>query len=289
MTRRHELDTHRAKLSEIRNIMHSMKTLAMMETHKLEKSIHSQSTISDTIQLMASDFLHFNPQVLPEIEYNDLKEKKPEDKIILVIGSQRGFCGDFNQRLIKKLEQTLSSSANTNTNTSVIAVGTKLHTLLSETTQTFINIEGAEVVEAVSGVVNSLANTLSEHRTAAPLAISLYVIHLSNHQNEPVTERLLPPFKDIKNNSSPHLQAPLLNLPARDFFLELTDYYLFNALHTILYKSLMIENQRRIQHLENATNHLDDKTEELMRKINALRQEEIIEEIEVILLSLSSQ
>jgi len=50
----------------------------------------------------------------------------------------------------------------------------------------------------------------------------------------------------------------------------------------------MIENQQRIQHLENAVHHLDDQTEELGRKINALRQEEIIEEIEVILLNASS-
>jgi len=40
-----------------------------------------------------------------------------------------------------------------------------------------------------------------------------------------------------------------------------------------------------MQHLERATRHLDDSTEELGRKINALRQEEIIEEIEVILLN----
>jgi len=36
----------------------------------------------------------------------------------------------------------------------------------------------------------------------------------------------------------------------------------------------------------NATHHLDDKTDELKHKINALRQEEIIEEIEVILLNI---
>ena len=50
----------------------------------------------------------------------------------------------------------------------------------------------------------------------------------------------------------------------------------------------MVENHRRVQHLENATHHLDNKTDELKHKINALRQEEIIEEIEVILLNSSN-
>jgi len=77
-------------------------------------------------------------------------------------------------------------------------------------------------------------------------------------------------------------------MSATNFLLELTEHYLFNSLHRILYLSLMAENQHRIQHLEQATRHLDDSTEKLGRKINAQRQEEIIEEIEVILLNAST-
>ena len=68
MSRRHEQITHRHKLSEIRNIMNSMKTLAIMETHKLERFIETQSTMLESIENIAADFLHFNPQVLPEAE-----------------------------------------------------------------------------------------------------------------------------------------------------------------------------------------------------------------------------
>jgi len=39
----------------------------------------------------------------------------------------------------------------------------------------------------------------------------------------------------------------------------------------------MTENQHRMQHFENATHHLDEKTQKLKCKFNALRQEEIIE------------
>ena len=50
----------------------------------------------------------------------------------------------------------------------------------------------------------------------------------------------------------------------------------------------MAENHRRAQHLEGAIRHLDEESGELKRRSNALRQEEIIEEIEVILLSATS-
>jgi F-type H+-transporting ATPase subunit gamma len=56
----------------------------------------------------------------------------------------------------------------------------------------------------------------------------------------------------------------------------------------MLYTSLMMENHHRVTHLEGAVKHLDDQSEDLARQGNTLRQEEIIEEIEVILLSAAS-
>ena len=81
----------------------------------------------------------------------------------------------------------------------------------------------------------------------------------------------------------PH--PPLLNLSPQALLGELTDHYLFAALHAMLYTSLMIENQHRASHLDGAVKHLDDESDKLARHCNVLRQEEIIEEIEVILLS----
>jgi len=63
----------------------------------------------------------------------------------------------------------------------------------------------------------------------------------------------MPPFKELSYTEKNITNPPLLNLTSSDFFLELTEHYLFNILNSILYVSLMIENQRRIQHLENAT------------------------------------
>ena len=70
--------------------------------------------------------------------------------------------------------------------------------------------------------------------------------------------------------------------------MELTEQYLFAALHEIVYTSLMQENNHRVAHLERAVRRLDEEAEDLTRKCNALRQEEIVEEIEVILLSATS-
>ena len=272
MTRRREIDRHRRKLTEIRDIMESMKTLAYLETHKLSRLIDSQHELVTNIEAMALDFLHFYPETLPTIE--------PAADLVLVIGSQRGFCGNFNEVLFEHLQLMLDK--NSNKKTSLIVVGQKFQPHLDEMPPDTILLEGANIAEEIRFVVERLSHTLSEKNDPF---MSLYVLYHGSEDNGIVTERLLPPFSLLREEYSSFTCPPLLNMTPIEFLLELTEYYLFSALHRVLYDSLMQENQFRAQHLENAVNHLDNKTSELVRKSNALRQEEIIEEIEVILLN----
>jgi F-type H+-transporting ATPase subunit gamma len=49
--------------------------------------------------------------------------------------------------------------------------------------------------------------------------------------------------------------------------------------------SLLAENQYRVQHLEGAVHRLNERLAELSTRAKSLRQEEITEEIEMILLA----
>jgi F-type H+-transporting ATPase subunit gamma len=106
--------------------------------------------------------------------------------------------------------------------------------------------------------------------------------------NLTVPTEVLPPFEQYRDTAPRFPHPPVLNLPPVAFLAGLIDHYLFATLHEIMYVSLMAENIRRVRHLEGVVQHLDDKSAKLLHKSNALRQEEIIEEIEVILLSAAS-
>ena len=114
--------------------------------------------------------------------------------------------------------------------------------------------------------------------------MSLSAVYLSHETDEVMTEPLLPPFEESVENGPSLTVPPLLYLQPQDFLLRLVDQFLLAALHEILYASLMAENRRRVQHLDGALRHLDRRLDDLRRKDHQLRQEEIIEEIEVILL-----
>lgn len=77
----------------------------------------------------------------------------------------------------------------------------------------------------------------------------------------------------------------VLILAPAEFFAELLDQYLLAALYGLLYESLAAESRQRLAHMEHALDRLDETVAHLGFERNALRQEKIVEEIEVILSS----
>jgi F-type H+-transporting ATPase subunit gamma len=146
-----------------------------------------------------------------------------------------------------------------------------------------IELEGGDVAEELPQVLRKIVATLDRQPTRQ--AISALIVFYHNGQEQvPLRRQLLPPFTHL-NGSSEEGFPPLLNLVPQHFLLGLIDQYLYTALHGLLIQSLYAENERRIRHLEGAVRHLEERAGGLQRRIRALRQEEIIEEIEVILLN----
>lgn len=288
MSHRRELEEHRHKLDDIREIMNSMKTMAYMETRKLAHFLDAQLAVFDAIESAAADFVCHYPETLPT--YSESFD------VYLLIGSERGFCGNFNTVLMEHYEAEETSRAIKGSVPPCIkiAVGRKLHTTMEETGYKPILIDGANVVEEVDLILASVIATLSKLQKEHGI-LSLTVLYHGANEHEVLMERLLPPFEQYSFDQSPSNQsgtnpekyshAPLINIPANDLLLELSEHYLFAALYKILYISLMAENHSRVEHLETAVEKLDEKLLQLVRQENRVRQEDIIEEIEIILLS----
>ena len=270
MSRRRQVEKHRRRLGEIRDIMNSMKSLAYMETRKLSRFVETQRAVVKAIHRVADDFLGFHPGLLPPMPGGEA--------LCLVIGSERGFCGDFNEQLLRHAAGCPGAGA------PLILVGTKLHGLVAPGRPVLAKLAGADVVEDVEAVLNRIIDVLTAHyeaRGPGPLS----VVYQGAEAEGVLQERLLPAFGGDDRPAAAFAHPPVLNVPPEDFFRDLADHYLLAAVHGILLSSLMAENHRRVRHLEGAVRHLDDKTVALARRANVLRQEEIIEEIEVILLS----
>ena len=274
MTRRRDIEKHHRSLNEIRDIMNAMKNLSYMESRKISGFLDAQSAVVKHIETVAVDFLSFYPDVLTEASNTSVE-------VYLLIGAERGFCGDFNHRLLRHFKDTQKpDDAN---DLRIITVGQKFATLMQNEEQPTIFIDGASVAEEVDKVLTQIADQLTVIQTQYG-SLNLYVLYHGNDQ-QIINQQLLPPFQNLLHHQTQETNPPELNLEPKKFLLELSYHYLFAVLNEILYTSLMAESRQRLTALEGSVQHIEEQSEELQRQSNVLRQEEIIEEIEVILLS----
>jgi F-type H+-transporting ATPase subunit gamma len=278
MSRRHELQRRVASLGEIEGIMIAMKNLAFMEIQKLARFITTQLNVVTAIETIASDFITHYGNVLPG------SQSVVHDAYLLV-GSERGFCGDFNESIVKAAQEQLG----TPDSPPVVAVGHRLATKLEGYFSLATVIEGPSVAEEVDSVLTSVVSlfTQLERKMLTDEVLGLVIIYHSSETGGVELRRLLPqPEPKLSAHQFSH--APLLTLAPSDFLAKLTEHYLYVALHEAFYSSIMVENQYRLDHMDNAIRQLDKRMSEFMLQSNRLRQEEITEEIEIIMLSVET-
>lgn len=269
MSGRGDIEERFQRLREISGIMTAMKNLALVETRKLARFIGYQQRMLENIETTAADFLHFFPT---EAAGNT------DATILVLVGSERGFCGNFDERILAALHELPLAKPPPR----LLVVGRRLGTRLEAHPDVFAFLDGPTVTEDIPAVLDRLMDAVYEARQR--LAVDGVALNALAHdaEGEPRLRRLLP----LSAPKPPHFShPPRLQLAPAEFLIQLLDHYLLAALYGLLYGSVAAENRRRVEHMESALHRLDDTIARLAIKRNALRQEEIVEEIEVILSS----
>jgi F-type H+-transporting ATPase subunit gamma len=264
---------HQETLADIREIMNAMKNLAIIESRKLGKVLTSQRDIVRDIDTIAADFVDHYPFEFPVNTHYQL---------YILIGADRGFSGSFNQLLQQRYSRLVQDAKETKALT--IAIGRKFATTFTSKSTELIFLDGASAQEEISHVLNQLVSQIEilQDRHGALACTVLRHDHLSR---DILVQVLLPPFKSKPADYHADAFPPLLYLQPGQFLSDLIQQYLFAHLYSALSASLLAENEFRVAHLDGAIRHLDERSIELGRLRRSLRQEEIIEEIEVILLN----
>lgn len=270
MSRRAELQEHMGRLEEISDIMAAMKTMALIETRKFARFMAHQLALVDTIEAIAAEFLAFHPDFRGQPT-----EADGGRHLLIAIGSERGFCGDFNEAVALALADLPEPKPR------LLAVGRRLAGKLENHPRLIDWLAGPNVAEEVRPVLDGLMDRLHALQAVPPGWTRLSVLAhgaeggIALHTVLPMTPPAAPPLA----------YPPRLNLDPQGFFSGLTGHYLIAKLPCLFYGSLMAENRRRLEHMERALARIQGRIEDLGRVRNALRQEEITEEIELILLS----
>ncbi len=271
MRKRSKLKSHINTLRNIKSIITAMKNLSLIEIGKVGKFSLAQKKVVQSIENTAADFFHFHPQLA-----NKLQQTYPVTYI--VIGSERGFCGDFNKLLFECLMGYLNKQQPVAA--TIITIGRKLAAKLEDNLPIAKRLDGPNTAEEIHAVILSLVRSLA---TTYP---NSWIIIYNEESENGIQAKTFRLFERIEAEKELYFSSPpLLNLNPENFLTELLDQYLFAILYQIFYKSFMAENHARLQHMEGALQWLDKMDNQLKLQINMLRQEAITESIEEIMLS----
>jgi F-type H+-transporting ATPase subunit gamma len=274
MSRRREINKRLEALSDIEGIMSAMKGLALMEIRILMDFIACQQRMVTSIEQTAAEFLATHGALT--------NQPTVEREIYIVIGSEQGFCGDFNETLLTEMSRLyLPQTALAHW----VIVGRRLANRIDEHDPMKNVLSGAIVTDEIANVLLQLTQQLT--LLIAAEALTGYGISVLYHcdTSDIIRLRRLLPLCNLPEPVKLTAYPADLNILPEEFLQHLTEHYLYAALNDVLYSSLMAENRQRQIHMDRALQRLDENKLHLRFAYNTQRQEDITEEIEMILLS----
>ena len=270
MSKLSDLQSRMRALGDIEGILNAMKNLSLVEMTKISRFYVTQQELLHSVEEALADFQQF---------YGAPAETRGTDStsLYVLIGSERGFCGGFNETIQKTLESQPIAGAPPEADPSRPKTGAE--------------VSPRQACCGISRWAQRRRGNSVGNLTACEDSHPILFIRLEDHPQQlhrcqgqewkPSLHSSLPRTETAKKLQFP----PLLNLPPSDLRPQLFEQYLFALFYGIFYQSFMAENHERLRHMDGALNKLREDEERLRRLSNSLRQESITEELEIIMLS----
>ncbi|WP_367606657.1 FoF1 ATP synthase subunit gamma [Legionella sp. W05-934-2] len=279
MTKRTKLKEHVHTLEEIGHIMTAMKNLSFIELRKITQCLSMQNNVIKTISEVSHDFLSFYP--MPP-----MNQQENPPLVSILIGSERGFCGSFNDNVLHQLDAHKEQHAELGP--ALILVGHKLALKMPNDPRVIATLEGPNAIEEIPDVISNVLQTLEKALLQRNKTWHSWqwTILFNEEEHNHIQVKTWQPFKELDTNPVPPFSVPpVLNASKDQFFSDLVEHYLLAMCYSIFYQSFFAENHQRLFHLNQALDRLENKKNALNHHFNLLRQEEITEEIQNIVQS----
>ena len=274
MGRRSELRARQHALTQVREVLAAMKNLSLAEALKLRPAAEAQQASMHVLERAVSDYLgHYGRA--PRCDLG-------APQVFFLMGSERGFCGAFNQSLWAAL---LARCAGDRRAIRIALAGTRMALRYGSDPRVALTIPMPARSNEMTGVLKRLYPLL---RDQGAMPADFTVIYNDDTESG-LTTRVVRPFSRLQRRE-PRLYPypPRLHERPDTFLLELADEYLAGLMSAIYLTSVMAENRQRARHLEGAVREVDRRVEQVGFRLNAAVQEATTEEIEEIMLGVAA-
>ena len=273
------LKKHLDSARSLKQIISTMKALSATNIKKYEKTALSLRKYMNNIYLGFQGVISQDYDILNYIEYVEQSEFKNKNSknIMIVIGSNQGLCGKFNDRIVNffidnndKLDFSLE-------NNMLITVGDKIFSTLSSKK---VNIKKhLSLPTSIENIVHIVYNIFSFINEYSKKSQNVYVFftQYDTKSNGILTKKEIVPlekdfFKDLLNKKWPTNNVPLWRVDTNVLLYDLVEQYMFINLYSAIANSMASEQKNRLNTLQGAEDNIKNDIADTTLKYNQTRQ-----------------
>lgn len=267
-------------IETIHKITNAMRLIAMSGHSKLKRGEeliknYNKQVEELYVQIQAKIPGSYDPLAI------HIDPKAPE--LIILVGSQKGLCGNFNSNLFKLTEGYIESG----TNPRIIAIGKRVSDFVKD--KNIGTLIDSKDKFAISNIKDIVKHTLDHiHRPDTRFARIIVISNILKNffAQRPVISQLLPlstqqiEISDqLSHQNSSTFEEYLWEQTPQSIIHDLSYLYLEAKLHSILFQSLLSEQAARFLSMDSSTRNAEGLLELSKIQYNQLRQAKITKEI----------
>lgn len=259
------LQARLSSLHELRDLIRALRMLAASHVQEAQTALVGTRGYVDVVEDAIAEGAGLIPKTTEARE-----EIMPSDtSILIVVCSEHGFVGNYNERLLDRAEAELKDGQE------IGIIGRRGMVLAEERgLKAAWNFAMATHVGGVLGVTRRVADRL----TTVSAADVVFGRYMRGGAFE-VEMRSILPLDPALLAGSEQRSPPLHHLAPDLLLRRLAGEYLFAEITHAVMESLASENGARLRVMETADHNIGDKLDDLRRKEHGLRQESITSEL----------
>jgi F-type H+-transporting ATPase subunit gamma len=269
-------------VNNIRELTGALETLSALKMKKAQKIALASRPFAQKIAYLLSQL----DSVLKAKKSVFLEEKEVKNVLVLVMASDRGFCGSFNQNMVKFAEKEISGLKSKDVKIETLPIGKKGISFFKKKGYDFnLNFTGIGdygELEELKPISDFLIKSYLENKFQKIYFV--YTDFVSSLLQKPKIIQILPFVKDnfkdflkeeISKKEEEFIVEPSYRLLAEEIVPQLVEYLIYQC----VLESNASEHSARMMAMRNASENAQKKVEELRLLFNKARQEQITREV----------
>ncbi len=272
-------------LEAIEPLLGALKTMSMGALQMAQNKL-------DTIRKFEQNYTHILAEILPRINLQKIQSKltpggdSQANHIFLIIGSERGLCGKFNQSLANKAMKWIKDQDLETYH--IWAMGNRMvHSLERMNIKlAWRNPLPASGLVTYSQAYHLTQNWIDQFESFVFDRLEILFMDLPTSGPAKFNHLLLLPYKidheiiqqEVKG--SENWPPPIIETPPEGIYNQIIQHYMASSFHQVLLKSSAAEHAARYNLMEDAKDNAEEIIKELKMLINIERKRKITQEMQ---------